>query len=79
MADTHSLVSVPQKRKMELEGLSINDNNTGNDFMNIDDHLMTVKPPKLRRILAKYPEEDSSANFSSHNVESYFLESVAQR
>ncbi|KAJ3933798.1 MAG: hypothetical protein NXY57DRAFT_776573 [Lentinula lateritia] len=78
MADTHSLVSVPQKRKMELEGLSINDNNTGNDFMNIDDHLMTVKPPKLRRILAKYPEEDSSANFSSHNVESYFLESVAQ-
>ncbi|KAJ3980131.1 hypothetical protein F5890DRAFT_1557985 [Lentinula detonsa] len=70
--------SAPQKRKLDSGELSINIPNNRNVLTICDDHQTTVKPPKLRRILAKHSNDIFSDTSSSDTLEPFFLESVTE-
>ncbi|KAJ3788253.1 hypothetical protein GGU10DRAFT_330941 [Lentinula aff. detonsa] len=71
--------SAPQKRKLDSGELSINIPNNRNVLTICDDHEFTVKPPKLRRILAKHSNDIFSDTSFSNTSEPSFLESVTER
>ncbi|KAJ4000471.1 hypothetical protein F5050DRAFT_502002 [Lentinula boryana] len=70
--------SVPQKRKLDSGELSTNVPNNTNVLTICDDHQITVKPPKLRRILAKHSNDIFSDTSFSNTPEPSFLESVTE-
>ncbi|KAJ4478473.1 hypothetical protein J3R30DRAFT_821548 [Lentinula aciculospora] len=78
MPHTHSSVSLPQKRKMALEELFSDSVNSRTHLTISDIHQITVKPPKLRRIMAKYSDENLSVDVSFDNTDPSLLESVTE-